>query len=181
VLDDGGGRIESRGAWQVPGRTHRGDLPCHFLFDCRSPHLWLDASFMRGLSWMSHRGPTLLPDAVMATFWKVLIGLAIALPMAAYVAGSFIASSADDPVRRDPVYISDVRETPEADKKPGGKDPSAPPSRRTPVNGDDDDDDDDGVRVVTPKPTRVDGDDGPEGDDDDSRDGGDDSDDGEGD
>ena len=117
----------------------------------------------------------------MPAFWKILIGLAIALPMAAYVAGSFAASAPDDPVQRDPVHISDVREAPEVDGSTGGKKPASPPSRRTPVNGDDDGEDDNDVRVVIPKPTRVDGDDGPEGDDDDSRDGGDDSDDGEGD
>lgn len=116
----------------------------------------------------------------MARFWKVLIGLAIALPMAAYVAGSFVASAPDDPVQRDPVHISDIRETPAAEKSPLGTEPSAPSSRRTPVNGHDDDEDDNDVRVVIPKPTRVHGDDGPERDYDDSRDGGD-SDDGEGD
>jgi hypothetical protein len=121
----------------------------------------------------------------MAMLWKVLIGLAIALPMAAYVAGSFAASSVDDPVRREPVHISDVRESPAPEKSTKGADPSVPSERRTPVNRDEDDDaDDNDVRVVTPQPTRVngvDGDDGPERDDDDSRDGGDDSDDGEGD
>jgi hypothetical protein len=116
----------------------------------------------------------------MPAFWKLLIGLAIALPMAAYVAGSFAASAPDDPVKRDPVHISDVRGDPEVEGSTGGKEPSSPPARRTPVNGDDDDEDDNEVRVVTPKPTRVDADDGPEGDDDDSRDV-DDSDDGEGD
>lgn len=116
----------------------------------------------------------------MPAFWKILIGLAIALPMAAYVVGSFAASAPDDPVQRDPVHISDVREAPGVKGSTGGKKPSAPPSRRTPLHGDDDDEDDNDVRVVTPKPTKVDGDDGPEGDDDDSRDA-DDTDDGEGD
>ena len=116
----------------------------------------------------------------MPAFWKILIGLAIALPMAAYVAGSFAASAPDDPVERDPVHISDVRESPEEEGRTGGKEPASPPAPRTPVSGDDDDEDDNEVRVVTPKPTRVDADDGPEGDDDDSRDV-DDSDDGEGD
>ena len=117
----------------------------------------------------------------MPGFWKVLIGLAIALPMAAYVAGSFAASAPDDPVQRDPVHISDVRESPEVEGPTGGKKAASPSSRRTPVNGDDDDEDDNGVRVVIPKPTRVDAEDGPEGDDDDSRDVDGDSDDGEGD
>lgn len=120
----------------------------------------------------------------MPRFWKVMVGLAIVLPMVAYVVGSVTASSGGDPVRRDPVYIMDVPETPASEKSRRGTDPSPPPETQAPVDGHDDDADDNGVRVVTPQPTRVDGDDaddGPEGDDDDSRDGGDDSDDGEGD
>ena len=113
----------------------------------------------------------------MTTFGKVLIGLALALPMAAYVVGSLAGSSAEQPRPRDPVQISDVTESPTP-----GKRESTPPDDQGDDDGDrddtDDDGDDNGARVVVPQPTRVDGGDDarPEGPDDDSR-GGDDTDD----
>ena len=107
----------------------------------------------------------------MSSFWRVFVGLAIVLPIAAYVVGSLTVSAADDPAPPAPVRIADPTET-----------PALPDERTTRANDDDDarddDADDNEVRVVTPQPTRVDGDDGddrPEGDDDDS--GGGDSDD----
>ncbi len=115
----------------------------------------------------------------MTTFGRVLIGLALAVPMAAYVVGSLAGSSAEEPRPRDPVQISDVTESPSP-----GKRESTPPDDRGDDDGDrdDTDEDDNGARVVVPQPTRVDGgdDDRPEGQDDDSR-GGDDSDDAGGD
>jgi hypothetical protein len=106
----------------------------------------------------------------MSPLWKVLLGLALALPMAAYVASSLVASGDDEPVRRDPVIISDAPPT-----TPPTTPPTSPRPGPTTAPGDADDEDDDEVddnevRVVTPKPTRVDDDDDGHERDDDSRD-----------
>jgi hypothetical protein len=90
----------------------------------------------------------------------VLIALVIALPMAAYVAGSLVASSSEQPTRREPVI---VRDAPEPDTGTGSptSDPSRPPDDDPDDDPDDEQDDDDGeqdddrIRKVTPAPTRV--------------------------
>lgn len=130
----------------------------------------------------------------MSTWAKYVIGLALALPMGGYVAGSLMASASEDPGNRDPVRISDQPSPPRTDDdrgrpkrsegpaKPPPKEPAkAPPVPDDDADDDDSDDDDDvddnGVRVVTPQPTRLDdGDDddggggaGDDGDDDDDR------------
>lgn len=121
----------------------------------------------------------------MSTWVKYLIGLALALPMGAYVAGSLMASAADDPVNRDPVQIQDAPSDSSRDDDGRTPRPSDGPTRTPRPPGDanddavpdgdtDDDDDDNGVRVVTPQPTRLDG-----GDDDAGDDAGDDRDDGD--
>jgi len=124
---------------------------------------------MRVLSSCSHLGSTVgHDDEHMGTFAKVLIALVIALPMAAYVAGSLVASSSEQPTRREPVI---VRDAPEPDTGTGSptSDPSRPPDDDPDDDPDDEQDDDDGeqdddrIRKVTPAPTRV-------GDDDDDRD-----------
>jgi hypothetical protein len=43
----------------------------------------------------------------MRTVWKVLLGLAVVLPLGAYVAGSLAASAADDPAPRTPIELRD--------------------------------------------------------------------------
>ena len=41
----------------------------------------------------------------MPSFWKILLGLALVLPVGAYVAGSLVASASDDPEPRNPLII----------------------------------------------------------------------------
>ena len=41
----------------------------------------------------------------MRSYWKVLLGLALVLPMGAYVAGSLVASASDEPEPRNPLII----------------------------------------------------------------------------
>lgn len=118
---------------------------------------------------------------VVSTLWKVLVGLAVALPMVAYVAGSFLATGATEPPRRDPIVIRDapaqvVDQPPVLTPRPSTR---PDPDDDDDGDGDDGDDDttpgadDDEIRVVTPQPTRVDDDDDDDDDDtdDDSRDG----------
>ena len=124
----------------------------------------------------------------MRTWAKYLAGLALALPMGAYVAGSLMASASDEPGNREPVRISDQPSAPRTTEGPRDAERSTGPGR-TPAQpehdahhddtGEDDDVDDNGVRVVTPQPTRLDDgdDDGEDGvgdgdgdDDDDSED-----------
>lgn len=118
----------------------------------------------------------------MSTWAKYLIALALALPMGAYVAGSLMASAADDPVNHNPVQIQDAPGRSGQDDQTGTPRPSKEPTRRpdrpsetatdddsdgsevgtsddTRDEDDDGDVDDNGVRVVTPQPIRVDGDD----------------------
>lgn len=93
--------------------------------------------------------------------WKVLLGLALVLPMGAYVAGSLMSSAADMPTPREPVIIRDADPSPEP--------PPSRPRDEPPAGGDDvpddepgddvDDVDDNGLRIVTPEPTRMDDDD----------------------
>lgn len=112
----------------------------------------------------------------MSMFAKYLIGLALALPMGAYVAGSLVSSASGEPERRDPVIIQDAEPVPPAPS------PAVPPP--APAEGAGGDDvDDNGIRVVTPDPARVDDRDDDDdqddgiggGDDDDADDGGDDT------
>lgn len=44
----------------------------------------------------------------MKTLWKALFALALVVPLAAYVAGSLVASAADDPAPRPPIVIQDA-------------------------------------------------------------------------
>ncbi|WP_245916711.1 hypothetical protein [Nocardioides gansuensis] len=97
----------------------------------------------------------------MSSLVKVLVVLALVLPMMAYVVGSLVASGAGEPSDRDPVII---RDAPASEPAPRGARPRAP---------DDDgrETDDNEVRVVTPRPSQVGSDEGerqPEEDDDDS-------------
>lgn len=122
----------------------------------------------------------------MSTIWKIVIGLVLTLPIAAYVVGSLVASTAELPDQREPVNIQNVSPSPATDphspsRAPGDPRPSgsnaAPGDDKT---GDDVDVDDNGVQIVNPEPTRVDDDADGRGDDgggDDEDDGGDDDDD----
>ncbi|MDP3894499.1 hypothetical protein [Nocardioides sp.] len=99
----------------------------------------------------------------MATVWKVMLGLAVVLPVAAYALGSLVASASNAPVERAPIVINDPspRET-----SPSSDGPD------TPGNGSPGPQiEDNRVDVVTPPPTRVgdddDWDDRDEDDDDD--------------
>lgn len=90
----------------------------------------------------------------MATFWKVMLGLALVLPVTAYVAGTLVASSGESPRDLSPVVIED-----------------SPSKAPTPIRRDREEPDDrDGterVQVVTPPPARIDDDDREDDDDDD--------------
>ena len=48
----------------------------------------------------------------MSTVWKVLLGLAVVLPLGAYVAGSLAASAADDPRPRNTIEIREPEQQP---------------------------------------------------------------------
>jgi hypothetical protein len=84
---------------------------------------------MRVLSSGSHPHPTIGEDgATMKTLWKALLALALLVPMGAYVAGSLVASAADDPAPRSPIVIKD----PGRSATPTGT-PSSSPSPSTGV------------------------------------------------
>ena len=95
----------------------------------------------------------------MSTVWKVIVALALVLPIGAFVAGSLVSSSADEPADRDPVIL---RETPqETSSKPEPvRKQEKQQEREEPV-------------VIAPEPastTDADDDDGDDGDDDDEGD-----------
>lgn len=70
---------------------------------------------------------------------KVLLGLALGLPMGAYAVGSIVSSAADDPGQRAPIILEDAP-SPAQGTVPGATlTPSPDPTRP----GDDDDRDDD--------------------------------------
>ncbi len=48
----------------------------------------------------------------MSTFWKIMIGLMVTLPVGAYVAGNLAGATADGPAPHDPIVIRDARTTP---------------------------------------------------------------------
>ncbi|WP_300642912.1 hypothetical protein [Nocardioides sp.] len=73
----------------------------------------------------------------MTGFSKVLLGLALGLPMGAYAVGSMVSSAADDPGRRAPIILEDAP-TPAQDTVPG---PTLRPSPEPTRGGDDDGDD----------------------------------------
>lgn len=69
---------------------------------------------MRVLSRRSHLRPTPVHHGVaVPDQWKiVLAGLAVALPLGAFVVGSLVASAADTPPARDTIVIQDPSATP---------------------------------------------------------------------
>ncbi|WKN47101.1 hypothetical protein [Nocardioides sp. Arc9.136] len=97
----------------------------------------------------------------MSPVWKYLLGLAVALPVGGYVAGSLVASSADDPAPREVIVIEDAPSSPPSP----GTTLSTRPSRSASPSPDDDgtgdrsgsgagsgDGSDGGVPVVSPRP-----------------------------
>ena len=117
----------------------------------------------------------------MRTVWKVLLGLAVTLPVASYVAGALTASQAEFPVERAPIVVRDASSAPSTGPTPQARrtrttPPAARPSTDRPRSGNDvqrergRDDARDEVQVVTPRPDDVDLDDDDAGRDDDERD-----------
>lgn len=98
---------------------------------------------------------------------KVLLGLALGLPMGAYAVGSIVSSAADDPGQRPPIILQDAP-SPAQGTVPGATlSPSADPTRSGDDDRDDDRDDDEARnRPEVVVPTYADRDD----DDDDDRD-----------
>jgi hypothetical protein len=114
----------------------------------------------------------------MRTVWKVVLPLALVLPMLAYVAGSLAASRSDGPTPRETVVIRDAPSTPSRDLPGSGREQREHRSHqdddaRGGTDDDHDDDvDDNGVRVVTPRPTPLDEqDDGDDDEDDEDEEG----------
>lgn len=100
---------------------------------------------------------------------KVLLGLALGLPMGAYAVGSIVSSAADDPGQRPPIILEDAP-SPAQGTVPGATlSPSANPTRPGDDDRDDDAAEDDEARnrpeVVVP--TYADRDDDADDDDDD--------------
>jgi hypothetical protein len=77
----------------------------------------------------------------MRTVWKVVLGLFVVVPLAAFVAGSFAASADEEPAPR---HTIEVRQPPADRTPPRAQSPSADPS------DDDSGDSGDEVEVVTP-------------------------------
>lgn len=103
----------------------------------------------------------------MTGFSKVLLGLALGLPMGAYAVGSMVSSAADDPGRRAPIILEDAP-TPAQDTVPGATiAPSPTPAPRPDDDDRDDRDDEEEGRsrpeVVVPSFTDRDDDDDDDG------------------
>ncbi|QWF20617.1 hypothetical protein KM427_16735 [Nocardioides sp. LMS-CY] len=123
---------------------------------CPEVASFLDRGSVRVLSSGSHRLPTIGEnDDAMKPVWKILIALAVVVPMGAYVAGSLAASASNDPRPRETIQIQEPDPSTTPSAKPTRK-PSEPPSPTgTPGRGDDgedddDDSDDDDVEVIVP-------------------------------
>lgn len=106
----------------------------------------------------------------MSPLVKILVGLALVLPMTGYVVGSLVASSEREPDRREPVIVSNVQDDEDLVDLPGPTPrdrPSSRPGQDRDDAGDDapaEDDpaedveerdvDENGITVVRPEPTR---------------------------
>ena len=87
---------------------------------------------MRDLSWRSHRAPTLRDDG--GRHAQLLEGLARdspCAPLGAFVAGTLVASAADDPEPRDPSSSSSRDRSPRARTPRPPAPPAAPTTART--------------------------------------------------
>ena len=76
----------------------------------------------------------------MKTVWKVLLGLALVVPMGAYVVGSLAASAADGPAPRQTIEIREPAPSPSSTPSSKPSTSATPSSQQT---GDD-------VEVITP-------------------------------
>ncbi|WP_193613112.1 hypothetical protein [Nocardioides lijunqiniae] len=88
----------------------------------------------------------------MSRLWKVVLTLGLVLPVAAFVAGSLAASSADEPAPRETILIQDASPSSSPTTRP-----SPTPTGRPSPTGSGDDRGDRPPRVVTPEPNRADG------------------------
>jgi hypothetical protein len=126
------------------------------------------------------------------TFWKVMAGLLLSLPPAAYVGGTLVSSQADMPTERAPVVLSPTPTLDEPTSPSARPDPDGRPNngRAEDDRGDDrrgedgrsggdqdadDEGDENGFEIVRPEPEdfdddRGEGDDGAGGSDDDGAD-----------
>src|SRR5215212_10204903 len=77
----------------------------------------------------------------MRSLWKVLLALALLLPMAAFVAGTLVASSANEPRPRQTIVIEDTSGSTSAEPTDAGQ----------PQKGDDDGN----VEEVSPSPEEI--------------------------
>jgi len=80
----------------------------------------------------------------MSSVWKVLIGLALVVPMVAYVAGSLVASAADDPAPRQTIQIREPDPRPSSTPDPSPSETADDVEVITPGYDDFDDRDDRG-------------------------------------
>ena len=116
--------------------------------------------------------------APMGQVTRVLLLLAVVVPVTAYVAGSLASPGSPAPPDHSPVILRDAPdvadEPPAPDRTPGGRSPGTPwPDPDRPDGGPGQDPQRGGgdeARVVTPKPTPVGEDDDDEWDDDDGPD-----------
>jgi len=117
----------------------------------------------------------------MSTPLKILVGLALTLPLLAYAVG-VMASAPSGPPTPEPVVVEETSRTPDPETRPSRR-PSPRPSEKPPATrrdddsddgpaGAGDDDSDDRVQVVPRQPRTV-GDDDNDRDSDDDDDGGD--------
>lgn len=104
---------------------------------------------------------------------KIVLPLAVVLPLGGFVAGSLADTDGDDPPPRTPIILREDRSGSPAE--PTGDPSQRPSDRRT---GQDDGDDGDDVPVITPRPVE-DRDDADDADDRDDDGGGDSDDDGD--
>src|SRR5687768_11560411 len=103
--------------------------------------------------------------------WKILLALAVVLPLGGFVAGSLASTATDEPPARQPIVISDPTTSPPRPERTRPAE-TPRPGERDDDDQDDQDDHDDDVEVITPQPYEDDGDDRRDGGDD--EDGGDD-------
>jgi hypothetical protein len=100
----------------------------------------------------------------MTLLWKVLLALVLVLPLGAYVAGSLVASAADEPGPRETIVIRDSPSGTPSGTPTRSSSPSPGPSDEKPGGPGVDHSDD--VEVIIPDPDDLD-----DGADDDGRDG----------
>lgn len=110
----------------------------------------------------------------MNTRWRVLLPMAVVLPLAAYVAGALVQATGDEPPAREPLVLIDEKEPqdPRDKPRPRGDDEETegPVVTPDPVEDDDDDSRTGGADDGDDAPGERGGDDGEADDDDDGGD-----------